>query len=128
LYSYIQQLKLSVTLRNNARLCVAYHNFQYYQRVGAQRLEEFDELLQFTTGKLYLGADIPGSGLRQDILNDSILLGDIDILRVGIFVQRAIDMTEYNARYLDSLWQGLLGKYILRRLAMPLTSSERIWS
>jgi hypothetical protein len=34
-----------------------------------QRLGEFDELLQFTTGKLYLGADIPGSGLRQGMLN-----------------------------------------------------------
>jgi hypothetical protein len=42
--------------------------------LGAQRLGEFGDLLQFTTGKLYLGADIPDSGLRQDMLNDSILL------------------------------------------------------
>jgi hypothetical protein len=37
-------------------------------------------LRQYTTGKLYLGADIPDGGLRQDILNDSILIEDTDIL------------------------------------------------
>lgn len=59
---------------------MAYDNFQYYQRAGAQRLGESDELRHYTTGKLFLGADIPGDGLRQDMLDDSLLLKDIDIL------------------------------------------------
>jgi hypothetical protein len=39
-------------LKTNARLYVAYDNFQYYQRVGAQRLGQFDELRQYTADKL----------------------------------------------------------------------------
>ena len=35
---------------------------------------------QYTTGKLYLGVDIPDGGLRQDMLNDSISIEDTDIL------------------------------------------------
>jgi hypothetical protein len=40
---------------------------------------DFQEVLG-NTKKHGLGADIPDSGLRQDMLNDSILLKDIDIL------------------------------------------------
>jgi hypothetical protein len=69
-----------VKLKNDHRLCVAYDNFQYYQRVGAERLGEFDDLRQYTTGKFYLGADMPEGGLRQDMLNPSVSLNDVDIL------------------------------------------------
>ena len=67
-------------LKNDHRLCVAYDNFQYYQRVGAGRLGEFDDLRQYTTGKFYLGADMPEGGLRQDMLNPNIFLNDVNIL------------------------------------------------
>jgi hypothetical protein len=67
-------------LKTNARLCVAYDNFQYYQRVGAQRLGEFDELRQFTTGKLFLGGDIPDGGLHQNLLNKNVELEVRDIM------------------------------------------------
>ncbi|KAN0083278.1 hypothetical protein V8E54_002366 [Elaphomyces granulatus] len=71
---------LTNALRNDHRLCVAYDNFQYYQRVGAERLGEFDDLRQYTTGKFYLGADMPEGGLRQDMLSPSIFLNDVNIL------------------------------------------------
>jgi hypothetical protein len=61
-------------------LCIAYDNFQYYQHPGAQRLGDADELRQFTTGRGFLGLDIPADGLRQDMLDNSVLLDESDII------------------------------------------------
>ena len=51
------------------------------ERVRHQVMGDAGGLRRFTTGKVFLGREIPAGGLRQDMLRDSVELGLKDIAR-----------------------------------------------
>jgi hypothetical protein len=61
-------------------LYIAYDNFEYMEQVRHQVMGDAGSLRRFTTGKLFLGREIPAGGLRQDMLRDGVELGLKDIL------------------------------------------------
>lgn len=59
------------------RTYASYDNFDYQERVHHQVIGENSTLRHFTTGKVFLGREIPCGGLRQDMLHNHIQI-DID--------------------------------------------------
>ena len=61
--------------------CVVYDNFDYREGVKHQLISHHAEMRSVTTGKVFIGTDIPPGGLRKSMLHREVPLTIMDLVR-----------------------------------------------